>query len=122
VYPYTHVENVLFLDRKIVDIDWTRPFRKWVLEPRLDIFKRHVFSELEEKMSEFFWMKISRKKKGRIQRCREVTRGRQKSKEGRGLGSQKDVKKGGAEPFRGYVSRKKRGKRGRGPKKGSDRL
>jgi len=66
---------------------------KGVLESKLGNFKRHVFSELEKKMSEFFLMKISRKKKGRIQRCREVTRGRQKNKEGRGLGSQKRCKK-----------------------------
>jgi hypothetical protein len=54
VYRDTHVENVLFLDRKIVDNEETRPSGKWVLEPKLGNFKRHVFSELEEKMSDFF--------------------------------------------------------------------
>jgi hypothetical protein len=70
VYPYTHVENVLFLDRKIVDNEETRPSGKWVLEPKLGDFKRHVFAELEEKMSEFFLMKFPTKEKGRIQRSK----------------------------------------------------
>jgi hypothetical protein len=70
VYRDTHVENVLFLDRKIVDNEETRPSRKWVLEPKLDISKRHVFAELEEKMSEFFLMKFPTNENERKQRSK----------------------------------------------------